>query len=119
MIKLAYNKANPNLVFIINEKKYIPLESFGVVEYYVGVLKDDSTQKIVDGEYKFQVMGFESKWVEVPTGVSNEDPELIKEVEDLTKEVGTLSGEVESLTGDINDAVTALSGLTDIEDTEE
>lgn len=69
MIKLAFNKAKPNLVFSIDE---VVRESIvgGIVEYYKGTLMDTSTVPDTRTEgYKVQVMAFESDWVDVPTDV--------------------------------------------------
>lgn len=69
MIKLAFNKAKPNLVFAIDEVLRVPLAG-GIVEYYLGTLKDTSTVPDTEyPDYKVQVMGFESDWSEVPTDV--------------------------------------------------
>lgn len=74
MIKLAYNKENPNLVFSINSIKREPLEGFGIVEYYVGTLEDTGKNEIVSDSYKVQVMAFESKWTEVPKDLAGDGP---------------------------------------------
>lgn len=69
MIKLAFNKAKPNLVFSIDE---VVRESIvgGIVEYYKGTLMDTSTVPDTRTEnYRVQVMAFESDWVDVPTDV--------------------------------------------------
>lgn len=69
MIKLAFNKAKPNLVFAIDEVLRVPLAG-GIVEYYLGTLKDTSTVPDTEyPDYRVQVMGFESDWSEVPTDV--------------------------------------------------
>jgi len=70
MIKLAFNKAKPNLVYAIDGTIREPING-GIVEYYIGTLKDTST--VPDTEttnYKVQVMAFEQKWSEVPVDVS-------------------------------------------------
>lgn len=69
MIKLAYNKENPNLVFEIDSVIRTKMTT-GIVEYYQGTLVDTSTVPDTQTpDYKVQVMGFESKWEEVPTDV--------------------------------------------------
>ena len=70
MIKLAVNRDNPNLVFLIDEVVRVPLTG-GVVEYYKGTLKDTSTKPDTSTEnYTAQVMAFESKWAELPVDVA-------------------------------------------------
>lgn len=70
MIKLAFNKAKPNLVYSIDGVVREQING-GIVEYYIGTLKDTST--VPDTEltnYKLQVMAFEQKWSFVPVDVS-------------------------------------------------
>ena len=70
MIKLAVNRANPNLVFLIDEVVRVPLFG-GIVEYYKGTLKDTSTVPDTSTEnYTAQTMAFESKWAELPVDVA-------------------------------------------------
>ena len=77
MIKLAYNKENPNLVFEINEvSRDIIGNKAGIVERYVGILKDISTNPdtTVDDNFKVDVMAFESKWAMVPANIGGVAP---------------------------------------------
>ena len=70
MIKLAFNKAEPNLVYAIDGVVREPING-GIVEYYIGTLKDTSTVPDTElANYKIQVMAFEQKWSEVPVDVS-------------------------------------------------
>ena len=69
MIKLAYNKSEPNLVFEIDSVIRTAMAG-GVVEYYDGTLVDNSTTPATEtSNYRVQVMGFESNWLEVPTNI--------------------------------------------------
>lgn len=90
MIKLAYNKANSNLVFKIEAVIRTSMAG-GIVEYYEGTLVDTST--VPDTEtpnYRVQVMGFESDWLLVPTdiggtsGVNNQSKTVNASTEDVT-----------------------------------
>lgn len=87
MIKLAVNKDNPNLVFLIDEVVRVPL-SGGIVEYYKGTLKDTSTKPDTSTEnYTAQVMAFESKWAELPVdvaGTGNNNNQANKDVTPTT-----------------------------------
>lgn len=71
MIKLAYNKEKPWLVFEIDK---VIREQFvgGIVEYYLGSLTDTSTDPdtTVDN-YKVQVAAFESNWAVVPVDLGS------------------------------------------------
>lgn len=70
MIKLAFNKAEPNLVYAIDGVVREPING-GIVEYYIGTLKDTSTVPDTElANYKIQVMAFEQKWSFVPVDVS-------------------------------------------------
>lgn len=104
MIKLAYNKANPNLVFSIDSVKRLPLEGFGIVEYYVGSLEDTAANKIVSENYKVQVMAFESKWVTVPTDLAGDGPNPEKEA--ITVTATTEQQIVQPTTGKVINQVT-------------
>ena len=67
MIKLAYNKVSPNLVFEINEVERVAIGNAGVKEYYKGTLVDTSTVPDTHvANYKVQVKAFEMDWNEVP-----------------------------------------------------
>lgn len=72
MIKLAYNKENRNLVYTIdNVVRHAIGDNAGIVEYYKGTLIDTSTTPDTKTTgFEVQVMGFESKWVDLPIGVS-------------------------------------------------
>lgn len=90
MIKLAYNKTNPNLVFKIDSVIRTAMVG-GVVEYYLGTLVDTSTVPDTEtANYKVQVMGFESDWNLVPTdvagtsGVNNQSKTVTAETTELT-----------------------------------
>lgn len=96
MIKLAYNKSEPNLVFEIEEICRVPMNG-GIVEYYKGVLTDTSTVPDTHIEnYMVQVMAFESNWSEVPTdvgGTSNvNNTSITVDPETSKKTYGTPSG---------------------------
>lgn len=70
MIKLAFNKAEPNLVYAIDGIVREPING-GIVEYYTGTLKDTSTVPDTElANYRVQVMAFEQKWSFVPVDVS-------------------------------------------------
>lgn len=70
MIKLAFNKEEPNLVYAIDGVVREPING-GIVEYYTGTLKDTSTVPDTElANYKIQVMAFEQKWSFVPVDVS-------------------------------------------------
>ena len=72
MIKLAYNKENPNLVFEVEDIVRKSINGHGIVEYYRGTLVDTST--IPDTRtlnYDVQVMGFESNWAETPVDLGS------------------------------------------------
>lgn len=64
MIKLAFNKENTNLIFLIDQVVREKILG-GIVEYYKGTLKHTSTGATTEG-YEVQVMAFESKWEEIP-----------------------------------------------------
>ena len=67
MIKLAYNKVSPNLVFEINEIERVAVGNAGVKEYYKGTLVDTSTVPDTRvANYKVQVKAFEMDWSDVP-----------------------------------------------------
>lgn len=87
MIKLAVNRDNPNLVFLIDEVVRVPLTG-GIVEYYKGTLKDTSTKPDTSTEnYTAQVMAFESKWAELPVdvaGTGNNNNQANKDVTPTT-----------------------------------
>lgn len=71
MIKLAYNKKEPWLVFEIDK---VIREQFvgGIVEYYLGSLTDTSTDPDTTIEnYKVQVAAFESDWAVVPVDLGS------------------------------------------------
>ena len=104
MIKLAYNKANPNLVFSIDTIKRLPLEGFGIVEYYSGSLEDTKANKVVSSNYKVQVMGFESNWTEVPKDLAGDGPN--PETEEVTVTATTEPQVVNPTTGKVINKVT-------------
>lgn len=67
MLKSAYNKENPNLVFEIEKIDRESLGATGIKEVYVGTLVDTSTDPATTKEnYKVQTQGFESDWVSTP-----------------------------------------------------
>lgn len=67
MLKSAYNKQNPNLVFEIEKIDRESLGATGIKEVYVGTLVDTSIDPDTRKEnYKVQVQGFESDWVSTP-----------------------------------------------------
>lgn len=67
MLKSAYNKQNPNLVFEIEKVDRESLGATGIKEVYVGTLVDTSTDPAtVKENYKVQTQGFESDWVSTP-----------------------------------------------------
>ena len=67
MIKLAFNKENPNLVFEIDSIDRVAVGEAGIEEKYLGTLIDTSTVPDTHKEnYRVQVAGFEMKWTEVP-----------------------------------------------------
>lgn len=67
MIKLAFNKENPNLVFEIDSIDRVAVGDAGIEEKYLGTLIDTSTVPDTHKEnYRVQVAGFEMKWTEVP-----------------------------------------------------
>ena len=67
MIKLAYNKENPNLVFEINSIDRVAVGNAGIKEEYVGTLVNTSTVPDTRTEgHREQVSAFEMKWNEVP-----------------------------------------------------
>lgn len=72
MIKLAYNKEKPNLVFEIDKIDREAVGDAGIVEKYVGTLTDTSTtpDTVTEG-YKVQVAGFDSNWAEVPVDLGS------------------------------------------------
>lgn len=72
MIKLAYNKVKPNLVFEIDSIERYGLGTAGVIEKYVGTLTDTSTtpDTTIEG-YKVQVAGFDAEWNEVPVDLGS------------------------------------------------
>lgn len=72
MIKLAYNKVKPNLVFEIDSIERYGLGTAGVIEKYVGKLTDTSTtpDTTIEG-YKVQVAGFDAEWNEVPVDLGS------------------------------------------------
>jgi len=71
MIKLAYNKEKPWLVFEIDKVIREQLAG-GIVEYYVGSLTDTSTDPdTTTANYKVQVVAFESKWTDVPVDLGS------------------------------------------------
>lgn len=77
MIKLAYNKENPNLVFEINSvSRDIIGNKAGIIKRYVGVLKDVSTKPdtTIDANFKVDVVAFESKWDMVPADIGGVAP---------------------------------------------
>ena len=104
VIKLAYNKANPNLVFSIDTIKRIPLEGFGIVEYYSGSLEDTKANKVVSSNYKVQVMGFESNWTEVPKDLAGDGPN--PETEEVTVTATTEQQVVNPTSGKVINKVT-------------
>lgn len=113
MIKLAYNKSEPNLVFEIEEICRVPING-GIVEYYKGVLTDTSTVPDTHIEnYMVQVMAFESNWAEVPTdvgGTSNvNNTSITVDPETSKKTYGTPSG----YTGINNVTVNAVTSAID------
>lgn len=72
MIKLAYNKVKPNLVFEIDKIEREGLGNAGIIEKYVGTLTDTSTTPdTVTAGYKVQVAGFDSDWAEVPVDLGS------------------------------------------------
>lgn len=72
MIKLAYNKEKPNLVFEIDRVEREAVGTAGIVEKYVGTLVDTSTTPDTDTPgFKVPVIGFESNWNEVPTDLGS------------------------------------------------
>ena len=72
MIKLAYNKVKPNLVFEIDKIEREGLGNAVIIEKYVGTLTDTSTtpDTTIEG-YKVQVAGFDSDWTEVPVDLGS------------------------------------------------
>lgn len=72
MIKIAFNREKPNLVFIIDKVTRIKLVPNAIVEYYEGVLRDTNPvpDTSVEKPYKIQVTAFEMKWREVPLDIT-------------------------------------------------
>lgn len=72
MIKLAFNKENPNLVFEIDSIDRVAVGEAGIEEKYLGTLIDTSTVPDTHKEnYRVQVAGFEMKWTEVPVDLGS------------------------------------------------
>lgn len=72
MIKLAYNKVSPNLVFEIDKVERVAIGNAGVKEYYKGTLVDTSTVPDTHiANYKVQAKAFEMDWNEVPVDVGS------------------------------------------------
>lgn len=74
MIKVAFNKDNPKLVFTAESKTRVAIGNAGVKEYYVGTLLDYSTDPVtVKEEHKEQVTAFDANWQECPIVITNAD----------------------------------------------
>ena len=80
MIKLAYNKEENNLAFMIDKVEREGMTQSGIIEKYVGTLVNTDTNAKTEN-YKVSVIGFDSNWVEVPTGICN----LINDVKNQNK----------------------------------
>lgn len=73
MIKIAFNRKHPELVFIIDKVVKIRLNDVqGLVEYYEGTLRDTSPvpDQTAATPFKVQVAGFGMRWREVPLDLS-------------------------------------------------
>lgn len=74
MIKVAFNKENPKLVFTAESKTRVAVGNAGVKEYYVGTLLDYSTDPVtVKANHKEQVTAFDVKWQECPVEITEAD----------------------------------------------
>lgn len=74
MIKVAFNKENPKLVFTVESKTRVAIGNAGVKECYVGTLLDYSTDPVtVKEEHKEQVTAFDAKWQECPVEITEAD----------------------------------------------
>ena len=80
MIKLAYNKEENNLAFMIDKVEREGMTQSGIIEKYVGTLVNTDTNAKTEN-YKVSVIGFDSNWVEVPTSICN----LINDVKNQNK----------------------------------
>lgn len=90
MIKLAYNKEENNLAFMIDKIEREGMTQTGIIEKYVGTLVNTDTSAKTEN-YKVSVIGFDSNWVEVPTGICN----LINDVKNQNKSATPTTSEQE------------------------
>lgn len=90
MIKLAYNKEENNLAFMIDKIEREGMTQTGIIEKYVGTLVNTDTNAKTEN-YKVSVIGFDSNWVEVPTGICN----LINDVKNQNKSATPTTSEQE------------------------
>jgi hypothetical protein len=74
MIKVAFNKENPKLVFAVESKTRVAIGNAGIKECYVGTLLDYSKDPATIKEnHKEQVTAFDSKWQECPVEITDAD----------------------------------------------
>lgn len=89
MIKVAFNKENPKLVFTAESKTRVAVGNAGVKEYYVGTLLDYSTDPVtVKESHKEQVTAFDSKWQECPVEITEADEDSAESGGDDTEPGG-------------------------------
>lgn len=78
MIKIAYNKENPSLVYEVDSIDRVDVSSTGnsgIIEKYVGTVKD-TKNNTESKNVKISVLDFDVKWEEVPIDVVETGTEI-------------------------------------------